>query len=165
MNGETNLEQILEIVNNKAKYEKFLKDIKALRDETANNLALIGKAKEIESLHKKAAEALDSAQTVVAQAKVNAKAIEDKAATELEEKETSIAKRLEMLDRDEKAFHASKSEAETSIAMIGKDLDLREKRLINRERAAEKVSGEAKILLSEVANKMKILDQVVSDIS
>ena len=52
--GEKSLEQILDIINNKEVYAKYLKEIKSVRNDIDYKLSLIEKSCQIETLYDKA---------------------------------------------------------------------------------------------------------------
>ena len=163
--GEKSLEQILDIINNKEVYAKYLKEIKSVRDDIDYKLSLIEKSGQIEKLYDKAKKNEQHANEALTKAKEAADALERGSMQTLRDKEAYLNTRAERISDEEKVFSQDKNKLYAELSVREKELARKEKAVSSLEHSANTLNSEAQALIEQFERKKKVLDKAAEELS
>jgi len=159
------LDALLNIINDPKKFEAKIKQLQKIEADTAKNLALIGKVKEIEPLHEKAkkeyAEALELQETARAEAQELVLNAEEWAA---KERATVERQGLELKNQRE-SFLASKEAIEKELTQRERAVKKRENEVKKEREQAEKLQTESAAMISALNKKRDTIEGVLGSLN
>lgn len=159
------LNTLLDIINDPGKYKAKLDGLKAQSDRLDRKIQLIEQSGQIEPMFNKAKKDYASAKKLEEDTKAAMIQLENETSERLDQEFADMRLKQSDLERDQKAFELRMVEENKALELAQKAVKKRESDVSKREREADELNTTATALINEFNEKKSVLDGAIASVN